>query len=194
MSLGLLVLFAPVLAVCTVSVLVIDGRPVLFSQARCGQSGRVFELRKFRTMSTGSEDPRSDAARITKLGAFLRASSLDELPTLLHVVRGEMSLVGPRPLPVRYLERYSAEQRRRLEVRPGITGLAQVRGRNKLSWDERFELDVEYVESRSFLGDLRLMVETLRSVVRREGIEAEATVTMPEFSASADVESESTRD
>lgn len=177
---GLLIL-TPVLLVVTGLVLVRDGRPILFSQTRSGRHGRPFVLHKFRTMSTESDDPTTDAARITSLGAVLRATSLDELPTLWNVLRGDMSLVGPRPLPERYLERYRPRQRRRLEVRPGITGLAQVRGRNLLSWEERFELDVDYVEGRGLIGDLALLVDTVRSVISREGIEAEATVTMPEF-------------
>lgn len=177
---GLLVLW-PVMAVCAGLILVTDGAPVLFSQRRSGLGGREFELRKFRTMTTESDDPTTDAARITRLGAFLRKTSLDELPTLLNVIRGDISIVGPRPLPVRYLERYDQRQRRRLEVRPGITGLAQARGRNQLSWDERFELDVEYVETRSLLGDLSLIWQTLVKVLKREGIEAEGGPTMPEF-------------
>lgn len=176
-----LVALSPILAVVALAILVTDGRPLLFSQRRSGLGGEVFLLQKFRTMSTESEDPTTDAQRITPLGAKLRATSLDELPTLLSVLRGDMSLVGPRPLPERYLDRYSPEQRRRLEVRPGVTGLAQVRGRNLLSWEERFELDVDYVDSCSPVGDVKLLVETVRSVVRREGVEADGAVTMPEF-------------
>ena len=182
-----LIVLSPVLAACAVAILVLDGRPILFTQERSGLGGRVFELRKFRTMSTESEDPETDAARITRLGRILRSTSLDELPTLLSVVRGDMSLVGPRPLPVRYADRYTDEQRRRLEVRPGVTGLAQVGGRNLLTWDERFALDVRYVDTRSFLGDCRLLVDTLVRVVRRDGIEASDGVTMPEFRGSAEV-------
>lgn len=172
---------APIVAFVGVLILLVDGRPLFFAQQRSGRGGDTFEMKKFRTMSTESEDPTTDAQRITKLGATLRSWSLDELPTLWSVVRGDMSLVGPRPLPVRYLDRYSAKQRRRLEVPPGVTGLAQVRGRNLLSWEERFELDVEYVDNRSFLGDLGVLVETARSVVAREGVEADGAVTMPEF-------------
>jgi lipopolysaccharide/colanic/teichoic acid biosynthesis glycosyltransferase len=176
-----LVVLSPVVGIVALLVLVLDGRPLLFTQRRSGQDGEPFVLHKFRTMSTESDDPTTDAQRITRLGGLLRSSSLDELPTLWDVVRGSMSLVGPRPLPERYLDRYSAEQRRRLEVRPGITGLAQVRGRNLLSWEERFALDVAYVENWSLAGDVKLLVETVRSVVRREGIEADGAVTMPEF-------------
>jgi lipopolysaccharide/colanic/teichoic acid biosynthesis glycosyltransferase len=186
-SVGLVVL-SPLLVVVAIAVLVLDGRPVLFTQRRSGLSGEPFELHKFRSMSTGSHDPTTDAQRITRLGAVLRSTSLDELPTLWDVARGAMSLVGPRPLPERYLDRYTPEQRRRLEVRPGVTGLAQVRGRNLLSWEERFSLDVAYVDTWSFAGDIKLLLETFRSVVRREGIEADGAVTMPEFRGSVDPE------
>lgn len=178
------VVLAPIMAIVAALILVLDGRPIFFAQQRSGRDGVVFEMKKFRTMSTESEDPTTDAQRITRLGATLRSWSLDELPTLWSVLIGDMSLVGPRPLPVRYLDRYTDEQRRRLDVPPGITGLAQVRGRNLLSWEERFELDVEYAERRSLIVDLRLLVDTARSVVAREGIEAEGAVTMPEFQGS----------
>lgn len=177
----LLFAVSPLLVGVALLVRLLDGSPVLFRQARGGRGGVPFDMVKFRTMSTESEDPATDAARITRLGGILRATSLDELPTLVNVVLGHMSLVGPRPLPVRYTDRYNARQLRRLEVRPGVTGLAQVRGRNRLSWEERFELDVEYVDSRSFMADLSLLSETARSVLRRDGVEAEETVTMPEF-------------
>jgi len=179
-----LIVASPVLAAVAVAIRITDGSPIMFAQERSGLGGEPFTLHKFRTMSTDSEDPTTDAQRITRLGARLRAWSIDELPALWAVVRGQMSLVGPRPLPVRYLERYDATQRRRLEVPPGITGLAQVRGRNLLSWEERFALDVHYVDTRSTLGDLQILVETVRAVLGREGVEAEATVTMPEFRGS----------
>lgn len=181
---GALLALSPLLAVVAAAIRLLDGPPVLFAQERSGRGGVPFTLYKFRTMSTESEDPTTDAQRITRLGGRLRAWSVDELPALWAVVRGEMSLVGPRPLPVRYLERYDDTQRRRLEVPPGITGLAQVRGRNLLSWEERFALDVQYVDTRTLRGDLRILAETVRAVLRREGIEAEASVTMPEFRGS----------
>jgi lipopolysaccharide/colanic/teichoic acid biosynthesis glycosyltransferase len=186
-SVGLVVL-SPLLVVVAIAVLVLDGRPVLFTQRRSGLNGEPFALHKFRSLSPGSDAPTTDAQRITRLGAVLRSTSLDELPTLWDVARGAMSLVGPRPLPERYLDRYTPEQRRRLEVRPGVTGLAQVRGRNLLSWEERFSLDVAYVDTWSFAGDIKLLLETFRSVVRREGIEADGAVTMPEFRGSVDPE------
>lgn len=174
-------LLSPVLMAVAALIRVIDGSPVLFAQRRSGRDGKSFTLYKFRTMSTESEDPTTDAQRITRLGARLRASSLDELPALWAVLKGDMSLVGPRPLPIRYLDRYDQTQRRRLEMPPGITGLAQVRGRNLLSWEDRFALDVHYVDTWSPWGDLRLMAETVRAVIRREGVEAAGSVTMPEF-------------
>ncbi len=183
-----LIVLGPVLLAIAAAIRLVDGAPIFFTQRRSGLHGEPFPLRKFRTMSTESEDPTTDAVRITKLGRLLRATSLDELPTLLSVVRGEMSLVGPRPLPERYLERYDHLQRRRLDTPPGVTGLAQVRGRNLLSWEERFRLDVEYVETRSVLGDLKLLIETVRSVARREGIDTDAGLTMPEFMGTAAVE------
>ena len=143
----------------------------------------VFELVKFRTMH--AEDPEigriDDASRLTRLGSFLRSSSLDELPTLWNVLVGDMSLVGPRPLLVRYLDRYDAEQRRRHGVRPGLTGLAQISGRNAISWEERLRLDVQYVDSHSFRGDMAILWRTAAKVARREGIVAPGEATMTEF-------------
>ncbi|MFV0526932.1 MAG: sugar transferase [Acidimicrobiales bacterium] len=177
---GLLVA-APVLAACAAVIRIVDGPPVLFRQWRSGRGGTPFELCKFRTMAAGSDDPATDGARVTPLGRFLRSTSLDELPTLWNVVRGEMSLVGPRPLPVRYLERYTPEQARRLEVDPGVTGLAQVRGRNRLAWEDRFALDVAYVEHRGLGLDLRILAATARLVVAGDGVEADGSVTAAEF-------------
>ena len=159
------------------------GRPVLFRQIRPGRHGQPFEIVKFRTMLP--PDPAGgrvdDADRLTPLGRLLRSTSLDELPTLWNVVRGDMSLVGPRPLLMQYLDRYSAEQARRHDVPPGLTGLAQVAGRNALSWSERLRLDVEYVSSRSLLLDVRILVRTVGLVLRRTGISATGEATMPEF-------------
>jgi lipopolysaccharide/colanic/teichoic acid biosynthesis glycosyltransferase len=157
------------------------GSPVLFRQERPGLHGRPFELAKFRTMRTGEG---SDAERMTSVGRFLRSSSLDELPELWNVVRGEMSLVGPRPLLMEYLDRYSPRQARRHEVRPGLTGLAQVSGRNLVDWDERLELDVQYVETRSMRLDLQIIGRTIGSVIRREGISGEGEATMGKFQGS----------
>ena len=180
-----LVATAPLQAVVALAVLAKHGRPVLFRQPRPGKDGRVFELVKFRTMLLPDAQRVSDADRLTPLGRFLRSTSLDELPTLWNVLKGEMSLVGPRPLLVQYLERYSPEQDRRHEVRPGVTGLAQVRGRNGLDWDEKLALDVEYVDHRSLALDLRILWETVAVVVLRRGISADGHVTMAEFQGSA---------
>lgn len=160
------------------------GSPVLFRQQRPGLRGRPFTVLKFRTMREArgpGEGRESDEERLTSVGRFLRAFSLDELPELLNVLRGEMSLVGPRPLLMQYLDRYTPEQARRHEVRPGITGWAQIHGRNLLSWEERFALDVWYVDHRSLWLDLRILIVTLGRVVRRQGISAPGHATMPEF-------------
>jgi lipopolysaccharide/colanic/teichoic acid biosynthesis glycosyltransferase len=166
------------MAVIALAVRLTMGSPVLFAQPRPGRHGQTFVLRKFRTMRDG---PEPDAERITRLGRFLRSTSLDELPELVHVLTGEMSLVGPRPLLVQYLDRYTPEQARRHEVRPGLTGLAQVSGRNATTWEARLALDVEYVDTRTFLGDLRIIARTISMVLRREGISADEHATMPEF-------------
>lgn len=182
-SCGLLVV-GPVLATVAGAVAVKLGRPVFFRQRRAGRGGTPFEVIKFRTM-TDARGPDGnllpDDQRLTPFGRWLRSTSLDELPELLNVLRGEMSLVGPRPLHVRYLPRYNARQARRHDVRPGITGLAQVRGRNALDWPERLELDVQYTETMSALLDLQILLETILVAVRREGINQEGCATMTEF-------------
>lgn len=180
---ALLVLTLPLQAVIGVLVRRRLGSPVLFRQPRPGKDGRVFELVKFRSMLPVDPDAGvvTDEQRLTPFGARLRSTSLDELPTLWNVLRGDMSLVGPRPLLVQYLERYSPEQRRRHEVRPGMTGLAQVRGRNEVEWEERFRLDVEYVDHRSPLLDLKIMLATLGTVLGRRGVSESGGVTMTEF-------------
>lgn len=183
-----LVVLSPVLAVVAAVVRLRIGSPVLFRQQRPGLGGREFTILKFRTM-TDERDASgallSDAQRLTSVGRALRATSLDELPELWNVLVGDMSLVGPRPLLVRYLGRYTPEQARRHEVRPGVTGLAQVSGRNAVSWDDRFRLDVEYVDTMSLRGDVRILWRTVSSVARREGISAAGDATMPEFSGSS---------
>jgi len=160
------------------------GGPVLFRQARPGRDGQVFELIKFRTMSNarGADgELLPDEERLTRFGNRLRRFSLDELPTLWNVARGDMSLVGPRPLLVQYLDRYTPEQRRRHDVLPGITGWAQIHGRNAISWEEKFQHDVWYVENMSLGTDLRILLQTAAQVLGRRGISAEGHVTMPEF-------------
>jgi len=179
-----LILLAPVLAAVAVAVALALGRPVLFRQDRAGCHGKTFSICKFRTM-LDVDEPRglvTDEDRLTGFGRFLRSTSLDELPGLLNVLRGDMSLVGPRPLPVRYLDRYTPEQERRHDVRPGITGLAQVRGRNTLSWEAKFALDIEWVDRRSPALYARILAETVAVVVRREGVSAAGMATAPEFS------------
>ncbi len=159
------------------------GTPIFFRQTRAGKHGTSFDILKLRTMREGHG---SDAERLTRWGQFLRSTSLDELPELWNVIKGEMSLVGPRPLPTIYLERYSPEQARRHEVRPGITGWAQVNGRNGLTWERQFELDLWYVENRSFLIDLKILGLTLLTVLRRENISEEGLATRSEFTGSQD--------
>jgi lipopolysaccharide/colanic/teichoic acid biosynthesis glycosyltransferase len=178
---GLAVLLSPLMAVVAVLVRIYNGKPVIFAHERAGQRGRPFLVLKFRTMRDPVEPGEPDEARITGLGRVLRSSSLDELPSLWNVVRGEMNLVGPRPLPVAYNASYSPSAARRLEVKPGLTGPVQVRGRNALSWDEKFALDSWYVEHRSWRLDLRLLAETPLAVVRARGISHPGHATMPVF-------------
>lgn len=179
-----LVILSPVIVVIAVLVRWKLGRPVLFRQQRAGLAGAPFELLKFRTMSDaigpdGGSLP--DEQRLSPFGAKLREYSLDELPELWNVVRGDISLVGPRPLLPKYLDRYSTHQARRHEVKPGITGLAQVSGRNATTWAERLDLDVWYVDHRSFWLDAKILIRTAVSVLKREGIAADGHATMPEF-------------
>lgn len=160
------------------------GTPIFFVQPRAGKDGEVFELIKFRTMrepEPGEDRLGSDANRLTAVGEFLRSTSIDELPTLLNVLKGDMSLVGPRPLLVRYLDRYTPEQARRHEVKPGVTGWAQINGRNSIGWEEKFELDVWYVDHQSLWLDIYILAKTVQKVVMREGISSEGAATMPEF-------------
>lgn len=179
-----LVLLSPVLLVVALAVAARLGRPVLFSQARPGRGGQPFTMYKFRTMlnAVGPDgQPLPDAARLTGLGRFLRAASLDELPELWNVLKGEMSLVGPRPLLIAYLPLYTPEQARRHDVRPGITGWAQVNGRNALTWEEKFRLDVWYVDHQSLALDMKILLMTVLKVFRREGISSDGHATMPPF-------------
>jgi lipopolysaccharide/colanic/teichoic acid biosynthesis glycosyltransferase len=176
-----LVVTAPLVAATAAAVWASMGRPVLFTQDRVGRGERIFRIKKFRSMRAPTSPDEADDDRITRVGRFIRKTSLDELPQLANILRGDMSLVGPRPLLVRYLPRYSERQRRRHEVLPGITGWAQVNGRNALGWDEKFERDVWYVENWSLALDLRILARTALTVVRRDGISSEGHVTMPEF-------------
>lgn len=182
-----LVLLSPIFLAVVLALLLERGGPILFRQVRPGLHGRPFTLVKFRSMRHAVDAagvPLSDAARLTRLGRFLRATSLDELPELWNVLRGEMSIVGPRPLLMQYLDRYSPEQARRHEVRPGLTGYAQVRGRNSLSWDEKLALDVWYVDHRTPMLDLRIIAATVMQVLLRRGINAPGEATISEFMGS----------
>jgi sugar transferase EpsL len=184
LALTALIMLAPLLAIIFLLVRVALGRPVLFRQNRPGLHGRSFELIKFRTMTdrlAANGEPLTDAQRLTGFGHFLRASSLDELPELWNVLRGDMSLVGPRPLLMEYLPLYDADQARRHDVRPGLTGWAQVNGRNTLSWEEKFAADLWYVDNRSLWLDLKILARTIVAVLGRRGISAAGEATMPPF-------------
>ena len=178
-----LVVLSPVGAVVAVLIAMKLGRPVLFNPDRPGINGRLFRVHKFRTMLgvDHERDQVTDEQRLTAFGRALRSTSLDELPTLVNVLKGEMSIVGPRPLLVRYLDRYTPEQARRHEVRPGITGLAQSSGRNSLTWEAKFALDLSYVEERSLGLDLKILARTILTVIKRDGISAVGHATVPEF-------------
>jgi sugar transferase EpsL len=179
-----LVATAPVMAIAAASLALTDGLPIVFRQERPGRNGRPFTLLKFRTMRNDAKReglPQFDGERLTRVGKVLRNTSIDELPQLWNVLRGDMSLVGPRPLLMRYLERYTPTQARRHDVLPGITGWAQVNGRNALSWDDKFALDVWYVDHWSPWLDFRILARTAASVVKRSGISSDGHVSMPEF-------------
>ena len=181
------IVLSPVLAVIAVLVRIKLGSPVLFKQDRPGKDGKIFKLYKFRTMlqpKDGVIDPKQDEARLTPFGKKLRATSLDELPELFNILKGDMAAVGPRPLLVQYLERYTPHQARRHEVRPGFTGLAQVHGRNAISWEEKFDWDVKYVDHITFLGDWKIIFETIKTALKREGINNNNAATMTEFMGS----------
>ncbi|EGR0364506.1 sugar transferase [Vibrio cholerae] len=183
-SLIVLTLFSPIIAIVACKIRKNLGSPVLFRQTRPGLNGKPFEMIKFRTMKDAVDangNPLPDSERMTPFGDKLRNSSLDELPELWNVLKGDMSLVGPRPLLMQYLPLYSKEQARRHEVRPGITGWAQINGRNAISWEEKFKLDVWYVDNPSFWLDIKILVLTVKKVFVKEGISAEDHVTMPEF-------------
>jgi len=184
LSLITLLVFLPLLFFLFVAVGILIGKPVLFCQERPGKGGRPFQLIKFRTMREALDSdgtPLPDNLRMTKFGSFLRSSSLDELPSLWNVLKGDLSLVGPRPLLMEYLPLYNEKQARRHEVKPGITGWAQVNGRNAISWEDKFELDVWYVDHQSFWLDLKIMLLTIKKVIIRDGISADGHVTIERF-------------
>lgn len=179
-----IIVLSPLLIVIALLVRIKLGTPILFTQDRPGKDGKIFKLYKFRTMlppKDGVIDPNQDASRLTSFGKKLRSTSLDELPELFNILKGDMSVVGPRPLLVQYLDRYNSHQARRHEVRPGFTGLAQVNGRNSISWEEKFDLDVNYVDHITFLNDWKIIFKTFVTVIKRDGISANGEATMGEF-------------
>lgn len=181
---GALMVLSPILLVTAILVRVKLGSPVLFTQDRPGRDGKIFKLYKFRTMTDARDENGEllpDDQRLPAFGQKLRSTSLDELPELINMIKGDMAVVGPRPLLVRYLPRYNAHQARRHEVRPGFTGLAQVHGRNAISWEEKFDWDVKYVDNITFKGDLQIIIDTVRTVLKREGINSDTSATMEEF-------------
>ena len=184
LSAGAIVVLSPVMAVTAILVWIKLGSPVIFKQKRPGKDERIFEMYKFRSM-TDARDKNGellpDEVRLTSFGKMLRASSLDELPEVFNILKGDMSVVGPRPLLVQYLPLYNAQQKRRHEVRPGVTGYAQVHGRNAITWEEKFEKDVYYVDHISFWGDWKIILQTIRAVVKKEGIRSETSATMELF-------------
>lgn len=185
-SLGLLLL-SPILVIVAILVRIKLGSPIFFTQNRVGKGGEIFKMIKFRTMLDATDkwgEPLPDEERLTSFGKLLRSTSLDELPELINVLKGDMSLVGPRPLLVEYIELYSEEQFRRHEVRPGITGWAQVNGRNTLAWDERFKMDVDYVDSQDLAFDIKILFLTVFKVLKRDGISQDGNVTMEKFDGS----------
>ena len=181
------VVLSPVMAATAVLVRVNLGSPVLFTQERPGKDGKIFKLYKFRSMTDARDETGAllpDEDRLPPFGQKLRSTSLDELPELFNMLKGDMSVVGPRPLLTRYLPRYNEHQARRHEVRPGFTGLAQVKGRNAISWEEKFDWDVKYVDHITFLGDWKIILDTVRVVLKREGISSDSAATMEEFKGS----------
>lgn len=181
------IVLSPVMLIIVILVRVKLGSPVIFKQERPGLNGKVFKLYKFRTMTDARDKDGnllSDEVRLTAFGKKLRATSLDELPELINILKGDMSVVGPRPLLVQYLPLYNERQRRRHEVRPGFTGLAQVNGRNAISWEEKFEYDVQYVDSITFLGDWKIIFQTVKTVLSHDGISSDTSVTMEPFKGS----------
>lgn len=187
LSLAAILVLSPVLIIVTILVRLKLGSPVLFKQKRPGLNERIFTMYKFRTMTDEKDENGEllpDSVRLTKFGRMLRATSLDELPELFNILKGDMSIVGPRPLLIQYLELYNANQKRRHEVRPGLSGLAQVNGRNAISWEDKFNLDVEYVNNVSFIGDWKIILLTIKKVFIKEGISSDTSVTMEYFEGS----------
>lgn len=192
-ALAAIIVLSPIMAVTAVLVRVKLGSPVIFKQERPGLHGKIFTLYKFRTMTDATDKNGNvlpDEVRLTKFGKMLRSTSLDELPELINMLKGDMAVVGPRPLLVKYLPLYNEYQARRHEVRPGFTGYAQVNGRNAITWEDKFEKDVFYVDHITFLGDWKIIFQTLKTVLKREGISSGSSVTMEEFKGSKTVKSD----
>lgn len=184
LSLIAIIVFSPVFIVLAFMVRKKLGSPVFFKQQRPGLNENIFVMYKFRTMTNQRDDKGTllpDDKRLTKFGNFLRSTSLDELPELFNVIRGDMSVIGPRPLLIKYLPRYNDQQRRRHEVRPGLSGLAQVNGRNAINWEEKFDLDIKYVNNISFIGDIKIILKTFSKVLKKEGINNQKDEIMEEF-------------
>ncbi|WP_270503233.1 sugar transferase [Ligilactobacillus salivarius] len=184
LSLIAIIILSPILLITYLLVRVKFGKPAIFIQKRVGKDGKVFDLYKFRTMTNQRDEDGKllpDDQRLTSFGEKLRSTSLDELPELFNVLKGDMALIGPRPLLVKYLPLYNDEQARRHEVRPGLTGYAQVNGRNTITWEDRFKLDVEYVDNVTFLNDWKIIFKTIKTVFKREGISEKGSATMDEF-------------
>lgn len=181
---SVLIIFSPLIGIIALLVKVKLGSPVFFTQQRPGQNGEIFKIFKFRTMTNKKDENGKllpDEERLTKFGRMLRSTSLDEVPELINILKGDMSIVGPRPLLVEYMERYNEKQKHRHDVRPGLTGLAQVNGRNNLSWDEKFKDDLIYIKKITFYNDLKIVFKTIRAVIKRDGIHAKNYATMPKF-------------
>lgn len=189
LSTGALIVLSPVMAVVALLVRILIGSPVLYVQARPGKDEKILKIYKFRTMTNETDENGEllpDEKRLTRFGKLLRSTSLDELPELVNIIKGDMAIVGPRPLLVKYLGRYNSDQHHRHDVRPGLTGYAQTHGRNELSWEEKFDMDVQYTKNVTFRNDLRIVLDTIRTVLRREGISSDTSATMEEFWGTAE--------
>jgi undecaprenyl phosphate N,N'-diacetylbacillosamine 1-phosphate transferase len=191
LSLVAMIVLSPVLILVAILVRIKLGSPILFKQKRPGLNGKIFTIYKFRTMTSEKGENGmllADSKRLTKFGRMLRSTSVDELPELINIIKGDMSIVGPRPLLVQYLDLYDDHQKRRHEVRPGLSGYAQVNGRNAIRWEDKFNMDVEYVDNISFIGDVKIILKTIKKVFLKEDISSKSSITMEPFSGSKDNE------